>query len=215
VRQITKQPEPASLTTHRLTPHCDYDNYRQKDELREALVGEQGALCCYCMGRIRADWGFMKIEHWRSQERYEGDQLKYWNLLGGCKGGEGQPRHLEHCDTRKGDADLQWNPADPAHHIETRISYALDGTIRSGDLVFNQQLNDVLNLNLPQIKNNRKGVLSALLEWWRREKDRLRAPVPRVHIEREIEEWTRSAGDLTPYCQVAVWWLQQKLAGMR
>ena len=73
----------------------------------------------------------------------------------------------------------------------------------------------VLNLNLPLIKNNRSGVLTALLDWWRRERDRLRGPVPRVRIEREIEQWTRPAGDLTPYCQVAVWWLQQKLAGMR
>ena len=27
VRAITKGAEPASLTAHRLTPHCDYDNY--------------------------------------------------------------------------------------------------------------------------------------------------------------------------------------------
>lgn len=214
MRQISKRPEPASLIAHRLTPHCDYANYRQKDELREALVGEQRALCCYCMGRIRAAREFMKVEHWRSQERYEDDQLMYWNLLGSCKGGEGQPWHLEHCDQRKGDVDLQWNPADPAHHIETRIAYGLDGTIRAGDVVFDNQLNNVLNLNLPLIKNNRRSVLTALLDWWKAEKSRLRAPVPRVRIESEIEKWTRPGGDLTPYCQVAVWWLRQKIEGM-
>ena len=44
----------------------------------------------------------------------------------------GSRAHLQHCDTRKGDRDLQWNPADPAHHIETRVRYELDGSIRVG-----------------------------------------------------------------------------------
>lgn len=214
MRQIAKQQEPASLTAHRLTPHCDYDNYPAKEELREALVGEQGGLCCYCMGRIRADLASMKVEHWHSQTKYRDEELDYRNLLGGCKGGEGLPVELQHCDTRKGDVEVQFNPADPAHHIETRITYGLDGTIRATDPVFDAQLNDVLNLNLAQIRNNRKGVLTALLDWWRRERNRLRAPVPKVRIEHEISQRTAHAGGLTPYCQVAVWWLQQKLARM-
>ena len=78
----------------------------------------------------------MKIEHWQCQARYPAEQLNYRNLLGACLGGDGQPPHLQHCDTRKGDRDLQWNPADPAHHIETRVRYELDGTIRSDDAVF-------------------------------------------------------------------------------
>jgi hypothetical protein len=149
----------------------------------------------------------MKIEHWQCQARYPAGQLNYQNLLGACLGGHGQPGHLQHCDTRKGDRDLRWNPADPAHHIETRVRYGLDGTIRADNAVFDDHLNDVLNLNLPQIKNNRKGVLSALLDWWRTER-----PVPRARIEREIHERTNGTGDLTPYCQVAVWWLREKVA---
>jgi hypothetical protein len=156
----------------------------------------------------------MRIEHWRSQENYPEDQLKYLNLLGGCKGGEGQPHHLEHCDKRKGDANLEWNPADPTHHVETRISYASDGTILTNEALFNDQLNHVLNLNLPLIKNNRKGVLTALLYWWKQEKERCRGPVPKVSVERQVEQWARPAAELVPYSQVAVWWLREKLAGM-
>lgn len=96
----------------------------------------------------------MKIEHWRCQTRYPGRQLNYKNLLGACLGGHGKPSHLQHCDTRKGDLDLRWNPADPAHHIETRVKYELDGTIRSIDPRFNSELETVLNLNTPKIKNN-------------------------------------------------------------
>lgn len=91
MRDITKEIEPRSLTEHRAGEHCDYDNYQGKDELRQALVREQRGLCCYCMGRIRADTASMKIEHWGSQARFPGDQLHYQNLLGACLGGQSQP----------------------------------------------------------------------------------------------------------------------------
>jgi uncharacterized protein (TIGR02646 family) len=214
VRAIVKAAEPASLTKHRLKPHSDYGNYAAKDDLRANLVAEQRGLCCYCMGRIRAGHASMKIEHWRCQANHPTEQLNYRNLLGGCIGGQGQPTDQQHCDTRKGEADLQWNPAEPAHRIETRVKYGLDGTIRSANPVFDGQLNEVLNLNLPQIKNNRKGVLTALLDWWNREKGRLGGPVSRVRIEREIDFRTNGTGELAPYCQVAVWWLKQKLMRM-
>jgi uncharacterized protein (TIGR02646 family) len=190
-------------------PHSDYDNYAAKDQLRYRLVTEQRGLCCYCMTRVRDAALTTKIEHWKSQSRFPAEQLNYRNLLGACLGGDGQPGRLQHCDTRKGKRDLLWNPAEPDHHIETRVRYDPDGTIRSDDAVFDGQLNDVLNLNLPQIRNNRKSVLTAVLDWWRAEK-----PVPRARIEREIDDRTGGIGDLSPYAQVAVWWLRQKLAGM-
>jgi uncharacterized protein (TIGR02646 family) len=209
MRAITKGPEPASLTQHRLTPHCDYDNYAGKADLRQALVTEQRGLCCYCMGRIRNGPTTMKIEHWRSQVHHIAEQLNYRNLLGACLGGMGQPSYLQHCDTSKGGRDLLWNPANPVHHIETRVRYELDGSIRADEATFDDELNDVLNLNIAHIRNNRKGALSALLDWWKAE-----TPLPRARIERAIDERTNGAGDLAPYCQVGVWWLRQKLARM-
>jgi len=214
MRAITKVPEPPSLTAHRQTLHCDYDNYADKDALRHALATEQRGICCYCMGRLRNGRTTMKIEHWRCQSGYPGEQLDYRNLLGACLGGDGQPPRLQHCDTRKGDRDLQWNPADPDHRIETRIRYEADGSIRSDDAVFSAQLDDVLNLNLPILKNNRKQLLDGILEWWRREKARLHGPVPRERFARERSRRTDGQGELDPFCQVAVWWLDQRLARM-
>lgn len=214
MRQIVKGAEPASLTAHRQTLHCDYDNYGPKDDLRHALVTEQRGLCCYCMGRVHNGPTTMKIEHWRCQSSHPDEQLNYRNLLGACLGGNGQPPHLQHCDTRKGDSDLQWNPADAAHHIETRVRYELDGSIRADDAVFDVQLTDVLNLNLPVLKNNRKSVYDAVLEWWRSEKRRFKGPVPRNRIERERDRHAAGADELTPYGQVAVWLLSQKLEGV-
>lgn len=217
MRAITKGPEPASLAAHRQRSHSDYDNYREKDELRRALIAEQRGLCCYCMGRIKAGREFMKIEHWRCQSRYTDLELDYRNLLASChgrmSGPGGGPPHLQHCDTKKADRDLEWNPADPDHRIETRIRYELDGAIRAeGD--FDGQLDKVLNLNLPVLRNNRAGVLTAVLEWWKGEKDQIGGPVPHNRLVRERDKRTCGDSALTPYCQVAVWWLNQKLDRM-
>lgn len=214
MRTITKNHEPVSLVEHRKKPHSDYGNYQAKDDLRNALVTEQRGLCCYCMARIRPVPASMKIEHWRCQRHYRDEELKYRNLLGACLGGQGNPVRLQHCDTRKGDKDLKWNPAEPVHHIETRIRYELDGSIRSDEAEFNEQLNDVLNLNLPILKNIRKHLLEAVLHWWRREKARIGGPVPRDGLIRKRDEHIGGDGALVPYCQVVVWWLDQKLARM-
>lgn len=214
MRQIDKGAEPASLTAHRQTPHSNYDNYRPKDGLRHALITEQRGLCCYCMGRIHNDPLKMKIEHWRCQDLYPNEQLNYQNLLGACLGGKGQPRSKQHCDTRKDNANLQWNPACAAHHIETRVRYEPDGSIRSDDPVFDGQLDDVLNLNLAWFKNNRKSMLDAVLAWWKSEKARVGGPVPRERLVRERDRHVGGVGKIAPYCPVAVWWLGQKLARM-
>lgn len=214
MRAITKGVEPASLTAHRQGAHCDYENYADKDALRHALVAEQRGICCYCMRRIHNGPTTMKIEHWRCQSRYPAEQLNYRNLLGACLGGDGQPPGLQHCDTRKGDRDLRWNPADPAHRIETRLRYELDGSIRSDDAQFDAELVDVVNLNLPILKNNRKKVLDAMLDWWREEKRRIGGAVPRARFQRERHRHTDGAADMEPFCQVAVWWLEQRLARM-
>ena len=219
MKTIVKGQEPASLTQHRLTLPSndykpDYDSYSDKDALRKALVREQRGLCCYCMTGISSDREEMKIEHWQCQSRYSTKQLNYRNLLAACRGGDDQPRRLQHCDTKKGNDDLKWNPADPTHRIETRLRYEVDGSIRSDAPGFDAQLCQVLNLNLAELKNRRKGVLDAILGWWRWEKAKARGPVPRLKLMRERERRTPHMGELKPYCQVAVWWLEQRLKKM-
>ena len=212
MRTIVKGREPASLTTHRNTVGGDYENYSDKDALRTALIAEQRGLCCYCMCAIRDAANSMKIEHWQCQTNYSDRQLIYRNLLGACRGGEGSPPSVQHCDTSKGDQDLLWNPADPGRQIEERIGYGIDGTIDSDDGVFRRQLEDVLNLNLPRIRNQRKAMLDGVLQWWHKQ----RRPVSRQRVEREIERWnTASPERRVPYAQVAIWALERKLESPR
>ena len=210
---IAKNGEPRSLTEHRATSHSTYENYAAKDELRASLVAEQFGLCCYCMSRIRSEADSMKIEHWQCQDRYAPRQLEYANLLGACLGGHGSPRHKQHCDTRKGNADLKWNPADPAHAIDSRVHYGTDGGAWSNDDDFSQQLDDVLNLNLVVLKNSRKGVLDGIVLWWKAEKARLKGPVPRTTFERELSRCS-DGPSRQPFCGVAIWWLRERIGRM-
>ena len=219
MRTIVKQQEPASLTQHRLTPPRDgyipdYDNFPDKDTLRDGLVREQRGLCCYCMRAISNNPREMKVEHWKCQSRFPEQQLDHRNILAACRGGEGMPKDLQHCDTRKGDKDLKWNPANSRHRIEARLRYAADGRVESGSDEFNSQLEEVLNLNLPLLMTHRKRILDAILDWSKHEQARRQGPIPRARLERERDRRIPLTGTLTPYCQVAVWWLNQRLKRM-
>lgn len=110
MRQIIKKREPRSLTEHRASSHADYENYADKQGLREAIVRDQGGICCYCMQRIKPDERRMKIEHWAAQDTNPERQLDYRNLLGACLGGQGHPLAQQHCDTRKGSQALTIHP---------------------------------------------------------------------------------------------------------
>lgn len=213
MRAITKGLEPDSLTNHRASTHADFDNYADKDGLRAALVSDQRSLCCYCMTRIKATGREMKVAHWHSQTRYPSEQLSYRNLLGACKGGEGQPGHLQHCDTKQGERDVKFNPADTTHQIEQRVRYERDGTIASSDAEFNTQLDDVLNLNLPLLKNRRKGVIDGLADWLREYNRKHHRKPDNATLQRKRADWMPASGTLKPFAGVAVWWLDQRLAG--
>ena len=212
MRLIRKEKEPRKLTEHRQTFDSSYSSYEDKRGLRVALVTEQRRLCCYCMGRISSEEGRMKIEHWRCVSRYPGEQLNYKNMLGACMGGEGNGREHQHCDTRKADRDLRWNPADPDHSVESRIKYGVDGTIGSTDEDFCRQLNEDLNLNMPFIKDGRRGVLDGICEWWKRSGVGDKT-VARRRLEKRIHKLTEAAV-MKPYDPVAVWWLKRRLARM-
>ncbi|MGA2536736.1 MAG: retron system putative HNH endonuclease [Terracidiphilus sp.] len=209
MRNIAKGTEPQSLTEHRARTHSTYDNYRERQELREALVLEQRGLCCYCLGRIVPGEQQMKIEHWRSQRRYPGEQLLYTNLLGVCKGGEkpspNDARDVDrHCDTFKGNKDLSLNPA--VDDVESIISYLKDGRIHSSTDTFNEELTSVLNLNTFAMVNQRKAVIKSLLRLLPKRQD-----MGRQEWEDVARDWNGEGHDnqLREYCSVVVFWIRK------
>lgn len=210
MRNISKGTEPKSLTQHRCNTNSDYDNYPDKDDLRESLVLEQRGICCYCMQRIRPTSTAMKIEHWQCQARYPHRQLDYSNLLGACLGCQNQSLERHHCDTRKGDHDLAYNPANPTHDVERKLTFLGDGTLQSTEVIFDQEINEVLNLNEGILKKNRRALLDSI-------KDEFMGKNPsKADIQKEIRKWNGDLDDgvLEPFCQVAIYYLRKKLQRM-
>jgi uncharacterized protein (TIGR02646 family) len=209
MRTIVKGREPASLTEHRSSPGANYENYRDKDTLRTNLVNEQRGLCCYCLSRIRAERGKMKIEHWHCQDYYPSQQLDYSNLLGACMGNEGKLGRDQHCDTRKGNRDLSRNPANQMDRVEEWVRFGGDGRVYSNDRELDRELNDVLNLNLAFLMNNRKATLTGFIDALPRA-----GSLQRTTLERWLRRWNGESGtdELQEYCQVIVYWLRKRLA---
>jgi uncharacterized protein (TIGR02646 family) len=205
MRAIQKGREPQSLTHHRATTHANYDNYQHSDELRAALVAEQHGICCYCMQRIRPHADSMKIEHWHCRDHYPTEQLDYGNLLGACKGNEGQPGKEQHCDTHKGNLALSRNPANPAHRVEELVRYLGDGRITSSDAQFTQELDKVLNLNLAFLINNRKAVLDGFIQSLP-----AAGTLSKAIWQKKLKEWSE-APEMREYCGVVLYWLRKKL----
>jgi len=212
MKRIVKYREPESLTNHRRKTSADYNNYPEKDKLRSSLLNDQGYICCYCMQRISPEK--MKIEHWKSQTKYPELQLDFHNLLAVCMGNEGSPNHLQHCDTKKGNTEITINPADNYRNCEDLIRYSSDGKISSDDLTINNELNQVLNLNMQTLVNNRKEVLDLVIK-------QLKSKYPQGNwtqsvLNKEIQQWCdqQRDGKYKPYCQIVIYHLKKKLSGI-
>jgi uncharacterized protein (TIGR02646 family) len=208
MKQIVKGNQPNSLAEHKQQEHASYENYADKDGLRAYLHSEQRGICCYCMASINPTVGGMKIEHFKCQDYYPELQLDYQNLLGACKGGEGQPRHLQHCDTYKGSSAFDFDPTAVLPAIDSLIWYGTDGSINSDNSELNRQLNDVLNLNNIRLINNRKAALDAFTRTIA-----IQGPITKPTLLKWLGIWkgTSHRDNLSPYCMVIVFWINKKL----
>lgn len=206
---IRKESEPKELTEHRSRAGSNYDNLPTSGgkAVRKQLLREQGHLCAYCMARIVLEE--TKIEHWRCQDKYPGEDLNYGNMLGVCKGNEGQPEKDQTCDTRKKNHDLQYNPANGAHDAESRIRYLRNGKIESDHHDFNEQLGSALNLNHSRLMDNRKAVWDAVHEWLESKPGTRNSG----EIRKLLDGWKNRDrdGKLRPYCGVAIYYLNKRL----
>jgi uncharacterized protein (TIGR02646 family) len=166
-----KGPQPGVLTRWQATPNAGWESLpaADKDEVRAAVVRDQGHLCAYCQRRIPTRDGRMKIEHWLAQSEGK-DVLRWTNLLGVCLGDEsaetGSPRGERHCDTARGNARLFLHPVE-GHGPSPRdhLVYSAEGEVRpretpQSDVV--QRDIDALNLNAPRLRRARVAAYDAL-----------------------------------------------------
>jgi len=218
MKRIIKGSEPPCLLQYRQTNNANYGDYRPKEPLKKALLEEQGYICCYCMQRISID--DMEIEHNKAQNEncYPELQLDYKNLLASCTGNRGKGLKNFHCNARKGHYEgnnnictITLNPADSNKNCENYIKYGSTGNLFSDDETINHELNEILNLNHPTLRDNRKIALDVIIlvlnrkfpnKTWSKEA-----------IQKKVEDLTSkdAEGKYSPYCQYIVWYLSKRL----
>lgn len=151
--------EPECLQTLRMNPIKRYSDLKDecKKEVVDLLKSEQNYLCAYCQKSIS---DIVNIEHYFSQSQFPALQLSFSNFLGVCSGkfytDKKTGKHIEHCDTRRGNIPLNIDPRN-AEHINT-IYYESDGKIKSSQNDLDNDLNNTLNLNFSELceKRNEK-----------------------------------------------------------
>ena len=205
---IRKNTEPTSFTQYRVTHNAHFDDLPggTKNTLRQSLLQEQGFLCAYCMKHIEKN-ADIKIEHYEARDN--ANELTYKNLLAVCKGNEGAKPEAQTCDTKKGEDVLH---IDPQKNGDMRtIYYDSQGRIYSGNQQYDDDLNNVLNLNYQYgyLMANRAAALDAL-------KEKMKKLPPAGNVSRYIDQlWKKEAevngyGEYKEYVGILRWYLQKK-----
>lgn len=85
-----------------------------------------------------------------------------------------------------------------------------DGTIAATDERCEREINEVLNLNQGTLTRNRKAVLEAFRQGL------IQANPSDADLRKQLAQWNGdNGGDLAPFCQVVVYYLQKKIARMK
>ncbi|WP_298392234.1 hypothetical protein [Flavobacterium sp.] len=170
MRRIIKLAPPTSLLTYigkrnpedpAYLPTYDGLDTKEIDDLKTALLNEQGWVCGYCMQKINKD--NMSIEHHCEQTICNGENgttdrtLDYTNMLAVCSGKRAKELH---CDTKKSQFNeasglpMRISPLIEAHM--STISYTTTGYVKSSNTaVYDNEINRFLNLNTPYLRELR------------------------------------------------------------
>lgn len=217
MRWIEKKREPPVLTTYRAGGgRYDGDSGfpAVKEAIRAALVEEQGAICCYCMQRIKPSETAMKVEHRVPQSVDATRDLDWRNLLGACNGGQGLPPSAQHCDTRKGNTTITLDPTEPSCIGRITIQPG-SGRISATDPVLNEELNTTLNLNCVSIVRQRKAAIEGFFEAILRKGHRREQTVDDTVFERQLARYAPASvvGALDPFCEAIACAIRHRLGG--
>lgn len=201
---IKKKKMPNSLIGYRKTENASFNNLPTeiKDELRRSLLEEQGYICAYCMKKLENNSSKVKIEHYVARD--ESNELDYRNLLAVCKGNEGEPFEKQTCDTRKGNEVLRIDPQKEGDILT--IEYTSNGEIKSNNPDFQEDFDNILNLNntFGLVKSRREALNSLKRNLGKRKAHLTEDTIRRIYtryLESEIKE---------SYVGILLWYLQKR-----
>ncbi|MBC07647.1 retron system putative HNH endonuclease [Thalassospira sp.] len=170
MKYIEKKKEPEcfsnwkSMANDDWTPTYKTLSGKPKRSVQDALLEEQGSICCYCERRLTLQDSH--IEHFNPQSNEEVDPLDFSNMLFSCQNilTKSEPKH---CGNLKGDWFDPDNLVSPfVPECEDRFSYMVDGRItpkNSGDEAARQTI-ERLGLDIPKIRDMRKRVIEVFID---------------------------------------------------
>ena len=164
MKQIVKNPEPQQFSAWKATRQRNWERVRLdiKAVIHDALMNEQGSICCYCESRVKSDDSH--VEHFRPKSKYPRLQLDYSNLHCSCLRNlsQGEPRHCGHRKSDWFDATLLISPLQ--QNCDKRFMFAANGEIRprcSNDSAAATTIKR-LGLCLPKLNRLRAAAVNAL-----------------------------------------------------
>lgn len=165
MKYIKKQSPPFSFERYTHKKGASFQDLSEsyievKECLREALMVEQGYICCYCGQEISPDNSV--IEHLKSRDLYPKHQLEYGNLVCSCNGGQDRKKRNSqyplYCDANKGNLEIYISPVE--YICESKFEFDDEGNIFGVDEASRDTIK-VLNLNNKKLRNLRKSAIDA------------------------------------------------------
>jgi len=170
MKHIIKQREPQVFTDWKSMDSEDWQpTYKNlsgepKEAVKNALMDEQGYICCYCERRLTDEDSH--IEHFRPQSDPAADALDYGNMLCSCMNNlqKGEPRRCGNLKENWFDERLLISPLDPS--CEESFAYTGDGHVKpadSGDEAAAMTIKK-LGLDIPKLNALRARAIEPFLE---------------------------------------------------
>lgn len=148
-----------------------------------------------------------KIEHMKCRRLHPDLKFKYRNMVVCCSG---DTFGFRHCDTSKGDEDISFDLlSDP---FFTTLTYGLGtGTIKSSVASWDNEINNLLNLNNEYLKRERLAVLQAAIDTLDKNKNWNET---QSELTRLRDEWDQmdKGGRYKQFCGIVVYFLNKRLS---
>lgn len=183
-----------------------------KNDIRAQLYVAQNGRCAYCEERISADSRSSKIEHFHPQNPQGPStaactdrtglaraiigraDVTWRNLLLCCLGNQGSSYAAQTCDTRKANVDICESSYNPRYIPGTRSSLVSVGNDGVATAVYHPDaqasaqlvIDNVLNLNLRRLKDNRSLLFSEYLDRFTQHSRRASTAQPRSQLREKF-----------------------------
>jgi uncharacterized protein (TIGR02646 family) len=166
MRFIRKGNEPESFTNWKaaanqqwIPTYADLSNPEKRD-VYNALLMEQGYICCYCERKLTFESGDYHIEHLNPQSGNNNDDLDFDNFLCSCLRTtvKGDPLH---CGMKKGPNVIPITPLQP--DCGENFIFTADGKI-DGVNVLAKQTIEILALDISKLNDLREKTLELFLD---------------------------------------------------